>query len=81
MTPVQRLQAAIEWIESRDKLRVYRAPETLGDGEKWSIGVWRATLSVLRITLDSYLIERNWETLLTTQAALELADAILGGDS
>lgn len=81
MTPVERLQAAIEWIERRDKMRVYRAPETLSDGEKWSIGVWSANLAILRDVLEAADVERHWETLVYTRNALALADAILRGDS
>ncbi len=80
MSPVERLEAAAEWIERRDKMRVYRAPETLSDSEKWSIGLWAAIYNQIQTCLTAANIERNWDTLVYTEATLALADAILAGE-
>lgn len=79
MNAVEKLQAAIKWIQSRDKLRVYRAPETLTRAEKWSIGVWSANLAILQSALGDSGGSHDEPN--AFRLAVDLADAILGGDS
>lgn len=111
MTAVERLQAAIEKLESmreeappgpwehwpsQSSRRLYSgldldhpisAEEVLRADSKYSTQLIEvlhrtidAQLLMLRTVLDAANIERNWDTLVYTEATLALADAILAGE-
>lgn len=77
MTPVERLQAAIEKLQQWSEKPFW--PEYADEVDALLHRTIDAQLAILRGVLEAANIERHWETLVYTRNALVLADAILGG--